>query len=322
MVNSMDNVITGNKILAHLDRVLGDHRPITADVFLNNYCNNDCPYCAYRRWELDGKARYMCFADFVKYANRLLELGVQGIILSGGGEPSISKDFDKIISWMDEEGIKWGINTNFNRYFEGEPEYIKVSLDAWDIDSYILSRGVDAYDTVRENIKRFAKRGSKTRLGIQLLAKSVADVYRFYEANSDLPVDYISIRPVESTDGRYYNRLPQAGQSEPSVIINAIKGLSEVDNRVILNYKWNMLGVRQQSCTAQWAQIAINEVGEVMYCCHKPYQIVGHIMDADILDKKANAETDMVMCDVPCRLTAPNYEVARITAPQINTEFI
>ena len=315
--NSMSKAITANKILAHVDRILNDQRPITADVFLNNYCNNDCPYCAYRRWELDEKARHMKFNDFVQYASRLLELGVLGIILSGGGEPTVSKDFDKIIAWMDEKGIKWGINTNFNRYFEGKPQYLKVSLDAWDRDSYVLKRGVDAYETVRDNIKRFAANKGDTCLGIQLLAKSANDVLRFYDANKDLPVDYISIRPIESTDGRYYKH-----NHDAPGIINTVNVLAENDDRVILNYKWTMLDERQDTCTAQWSQIAVNEVGEVMYCCHKPYQIVGHLLDKDILEKKALAATDMKMCDVPCRLTAPNYEVARIQGVQQNAEFI
>ena len=313
------NVITGNKILAHLDRVIGDHRPITADVFLNNYCNNECPYCAYKRWELDANARYMPFEDFVRYTDRLIELGVLGIILSGGGEPSISKDFEPIINWMDAVGIKWGINTNFNKYFEGTPEYLKVSLDAWDEDSYERSRGVRSYEKVRDNIVQFAKiKAEHTKLGIQLVAKSEEAVYKFYEANADLPVDYISIRPVESTNGVFYKGIYQETQD----VIHAIKQLCDLDKRVVLNYKWDMIGVQQDTCTAQWSQIAVNEVGEVMYCCHKPYQIIGHIMDKDILYKKAKAETDMSMCDIPCRLTAPNYEVARINAVQTNAEFI
>lgn len=314
----MSKAITGNKILAHLDRVLGDQRPITADVFLNNYCNNDCKYCAYKRWELDDGARSMAFEDFVRYATRLHELGVLGIILSGGGEPTIAKDFDKIIAWMDDNGMKWGINTNFNRYFLGVPEYVKVSLDAWDEESYMAVRGVNAYKTVRENIVRFCKeKADKTKVGIQLIAKSDDAAYKFYEANEDLPVDYITIRPVESTNGLYYKT-----NGEPHSIISAIKQLAELDDRVIMNYKWDMLKTAQPTCTAQWSQIAINEIGEVIYCCHKPYQTIGHIMDDDILDKKKNADTDMLMCDIPCRLTAPNYEVARIQAVQTDAEFI
>ena len=309
-------------MLAHIDRILGDQRPITADIFLNNYCNNDCAYCTYKRWEFDDGARYMPFDKFKQYALRLKELGVLGFIFSGGGEPSISKDFNKIIKWMDKCSYKWGINTNFVRYFDGRPQYLKVSLDAWDSQSYIDKRGIDAYDTVCDNIRRFAlKKENQTQLGIQLIAMSIHDVFRFYEANRDLPVNYIVIRPVESTDGSYYKDY-RTNDEEPESIIEAVNEIAKDDERVVLNYKWNMLTERQDTCTAQWSQIAVNELGEVMYCCHKPFQIVGHIMDDDILEKKRIAQTNMKLCDVPCRLTAPNHLVSTIQKVQVNAEFI
>lgn len=80
--------ITGDKMLSHIDRIVGDNRPITADVFLTNYCNNSCPYCTYRRWNLEDGAYSMGYDEFVLYAERLLSFGVQGIILTGGGEPT------------------------------------------------------------------------------------------------------------------------------------------------------------------------------------------------------------------------------------------
>lgn len=320
----MINNINGDKMFAHIDRVFGEHRPITADIFLNNYCNNNCPYCTYKRWEFDDSARSMMLEDFIKYANRLIELGVQGFILTGGGEPTISKDFENIIEWLDFQDIKYGINTNFNRFFEAKPKYLKVSLDSWDEDSYYAQRGVRFYEVVRNNIIRFDKiRCPETRLGIQLLAKSVDEVYSFYDANKDLPVDYISIRPMESTGGSYYkNLLPEYTNTLPFNIITAIKQLQSLDSRITLNYKWEMLDVQQETCTAQWAQIAINELGEVMYCCHKPYQIIGHIMDDDILAKKECAVTNMAMCDLPCRMTGPNYEVYRMLNSKVDVEFI
>lgn len=320
----MANNITGDKMFAHIDRVFGEHKPITADIFLNNYCNNNCPYCTYKRWEFDDAARSMSFEDFVKYANRLIDLGVRGFILTGGGEPTISKDFGKIVEWLDFQDIKYGINTNFNRFFDFRPAYLKVSLDSWDDDSYYAKRGVRSYELVRSNIIRFSKiKDIDTKLGIQLLAKSIDEVYAFYDANKDLPVDYISIRPMESTGGSYYkNLLSEYPNTLPINIITAIKQLQSLDSRITLNYKWEMLDVQQETCTAQWAQIAINELGEVMYCCHKPYEIVGHVMDDDILEKKAQAITNMTMCDLPCRMTGPNYEVYRMLNPKIDVEFI
>ena len=319
----MENSIRPNKILSHLDRVVNSHKPITADVFLNNYCNNACPHCTYRRWDLDEGARYMPFKDFVKYAKRMRRLGIQGIILTGGGEPTISRDFDQITQWLDEHEIPYGVNTNFNRYAYCKPRYLKVSLDGWDRESYMARRGVDAYDKVVENVIQYsAEKPMTTTLGIQLIATHKDDVYRFWEANKDLPVDYIVIRPVESTDGSFYRTAVNDPDTHPKAIIEAIKNVSELDERVVMNFKWNMLDSRFLQCEGQWSQLAINELGEVMYCCHKPYQIVGHIMDDDILWKKQTALTDMKMCDVPCRLTTVNKDLEMLSSKARDYEFI
>ena len=38
----MEKNITGEKMLSHIDRIAGEKKPITADIFLTNYCNNSC----------------------------------------------------------------------------------------------------------------------------------------------------------------------------------------------------------------------------------------------------------------------------------------
>lgn len=308
--------INDSKILGYMDRILFDNRPITADIFLTNYCNNNCPYCTYKRWQLPKDSKSVLFDDFVTYANRLKELGVLGFILTGGGEPTVAEDFDVIANYLEETKMPYGINTNFNLLKFIKPNYLKVSLDAWDEDSYEHKRGCRRYNQVRDNIKEYAvwKKANnvKTSLGIQLLACSSDEVYNFYNANKDLDVDYIVIRPVESTDGEYYVKDFQ-NENRVNSIISAIESLKKFDKRIVLNYKWTMLHERFDSCLANWSQIAVNEYGEVMYCCHKPYEIVGHIMEKDILEKKAKFKTIMGMCDIPCRLTGPNCAVSNIS---------
>ena len=86
----MEKNITGEKMLSHIDRIAGEKKPITADIFLTNYCNNRCPYCTYGRWELDTGAQAMRYEDFITYAKRLAVMGVQGFILTGEeSRPSI-----------------------------------------------------------------------------------------------------------------------------------------------------------------------------------------------------------------------------------------
>jgi len=305
--------IAGDKMFSHLDRIVGEQKPITADIFLTNYCNNKCPYCTYRRWELDSGAKAMTADEFITYADKMRSIGVLGFILTGGGEPTLAPDFEKITSWLEENELHYGINTNFNNLVYFKPDYLKVSLDGYDEDSYERCRGVRKYEQVKENIRQYAAwrrvNSPKTQLGIQWLAQSVDDVRKFYEANKDLDVDYISFRPFESTAGKYYTT--EEKKTEAAAVVEVIRELAEQDSRVVLNFKWQLLDQREKDCTAQWAQIAINERGEVMYCCHKPYQIVGHILDDDIMEKKAAAGTNMEMCDIPCRMTAPNMFVSQ-----------
>ncbi len=305
----MNYNITGDKMFGWLDRVVADYKkPITADVFLTNYCNNKCPYCTYGRWELEAGKRAMTFEAFRMYAERMIELGIQGIILTGGGEPTLCPDFEAICRWMDKKKIHYGINTNFNRLAFPKPDFLKVSLDGWDEDSYEKSRGVRKYKQTVENIKTYTEwkvqNSPGTSVGVQRVCENAEDVYRFYEANRGLDVDYFSFRPVESTGGEYYQTDEAKWKAEE--IITAVKQLATADARVLLNYKWNMLHYREKACAAQWAQLAVNECGEVMYCCQKPYEIVGHIFDDDILERKRDARTDMEKCDIPCRMCAPN----------------
>ena len=320
----MSQNIAAGKMFSHANRVFGAHLPITADVFITNFCNNNCPYCTYKRWELDSDAKYMTAEEFEVYLERLLFIGVKGLILTGGGEPTVNPDFDKITEILEKNHVHYGINTNFNKLKYLRPDYLKVSLDAFDEDSYEACRGVRRYGVVRENIQKYSewkkKNSPKTALGIQKMVEDPDEAIKFYEANKDLDVDYMVFRPYESTNGKYYKDPENMEKSKN--IVKTIKDLSKKDRRVNMNFKWDLIDTRLDGCKANWTQIALNEYGEVMYCCHKPYEIVGHIMDSDILEKKEKFVTNMAMCDVPCRLTAPTLEVEAMIEPKKDVYFI
>ena len=296
------------KLIKNISAVLGK-KPITADFFLTNFCNNRCKYCTYKRWDKSREtARSISFEDFTRYTQILLHLGVQGIILTGGGEPTLCYDFDRICAWLEENRIPYGINTNFNVIKYIAPKYLKVSLDGYDRDSYGQIRGVDRYDDVVRNIREYAqwKRINKipTSLGVQGVASDPQFVREFYWSVKKLDVDYIAIRPVESTCGEFYED-PQHEVNRQRCV-EELENISSFDKRVIVNFKWYEPKTKFDSCRAQWSQIALDECGNVMYCCHKPYEIVCHITDCDVMDKKASYQTMMNMCDVPCRLTGAN----------------
>lgn len=294
-------MIAGSKICWHLGN---GEKPVTADIFLTDYCNNACPYCAYARYgERNGE--YMPFEKFVEYVERMRHgLGVQGFILTGGGEPTINPDFDRITAFLEDSGIHYGINSNFNVYRDCNPDFLKVSLDGYDKESYKERRRVDGYDKTIENIKRFRKEHPQTRLGLQMLATDSEEVTKFHDAHAGLDVDYMVFRPVESCGGKYYDDYLK--QYERYTVVSTVKMLAILDPRVVLNYKFDHIGESVSDCPAHWSQLAINQRGEVLYCCHKPQEIVCHIMDKDILEKHRNAHHNAESCDIPCRLSGAN----------------
>ena len=309
-------------MIYNLDNIVS-RKPITADIFLNSACNNKCPYCTYARYK-QRSSSYMTFESFKDNITILLANGVKGVILTGGGEPTISPDFDKITDYLEQNSIPYGINTNFNLFKAIKPNYLKISLDGYDRESYQKARGVDKYDTVIENIKRYIlfKQANKlkTSIGLQTVATKIEDVVRFYEAHKGLNVDYFNIRPMESTCGEYYQ--DEGHNFRRTGILEYLQSIHEKDSRVCINYKWHEVKTQFDKCYANFSQIAINENSEVMYCCHKPYEIIGRLDDKDIWEKRERFQTNMQMCDVPCRLTAPNNFIQSLQDVPSDAAFI
>lgn len=316
-------MITEDKIFFHYENI-SKKQPITADIFLTNYCNNNCKYCSYHRWELRQDKKSMTFDEFKRNINILKEAGVKGYILTGGGEPSICKDFDKITEWLETQQIPYGINTNFNVLKLIKPIFLKVSLDCYDEKSYKKTRGVDKYKTVISNIKQYTEwknaNNVTTKLVIQCVADSTEKVKKLYKAIKNLDIQEIIYRPIESTDGEYYKN--PTSIKNANAIINCIKKLQEKDSRVCINYKFFYLNSHFKECHANLLQIALNESSEVIYCCHKPYEIIGHITDKDIFEKRQKARTNMRSCDIPCRLSGANKQILKLNTKPIDANFI
>jgi hypothetical protein len=129
------------------------------------------------------------------------------------------------------------------------------------------------------------------------------EIVPFFDGNRDLPFDYMSLRPVESVCGEYYSG---ERRYDSLVCKSIISGIKSIDNRVDVHFKWDMVKKHFCDCYAHWATIFIDEHGNVIYCCDKPHQIIGHITDDDIRQKIDAAKTDMQNCVMPCRLTGPN----------------
>lgn len=275
----MREFIGSNKLMFYVER-LETKKPITLEIFLTDYCDNGCPYCQYRH----GK-QFMSFGLFREVLERALKLGIKGVILTGGGEPMLDPDFDKIVAHLDELGVPYGVNTYLPRRFpKASPRWLKVS--------YHNDRVLDKYAEYLEDVP------GDTFVSIQLIYLKAGDLMKFYQKVKDIErFQSIVVRPLEHQKFKYSEEVLMALDNEHEMID---------DDRIVFNYKWNFLGKRFKSCYANWAVLTVMPNADVVYCCHKPDEVIGSIFDDDILMKKMEHKTNMLTCDVPCRLSGAN----------------
>lgn len=281
-----EKFINKDKLMMYYDRFKDGIKPITAEMIMTNFCNYDCSYCRYKH----GKG-YFKFDDFTKAVKELERCGVKGFILTGGGEPFLNPDIERILNWLDDNNIKYGVNTNLTNLYKCGAEWIKTSIhENYDVEN------------VLENIKKCREINKSTVLGVQCIVKEKKDIKEFYDKYCDLDVDYIVFRPLEMQDKIYTKK--QADE-----IIEELVKLKERDEKVSINYKWYMLGMKFDNCIANWTVATVDYKGDMWYCCHKPQEVVGNIFKdgaLKVLEDKKSFKSDMKVCDKPCRMTCNN----------------
>ena len=125
-------------------------------------CNLKCVYCTMTHGEISDAKPYDSYPIIKQLAdNNYLRKG--GFISVAGGEPTLGKNFDKMIDLFIEHEIQpIRVLTNgliFSRAIERglgmKYVNIMISVDSGSPEMYKWIKGVDAYDRVWENIRKY-----------------------------------------------------------------------------------------------------------------------------------------------------------------------
>lgn len=102
------------KLLKHMDRLIDlqnrkSVRPVMLHVSPINACNLTCSFCCFAnrsmKERLSLEQMKTCISDFA-------ELGISGVEFTGGGEPTLHPDFNEIVEFCYNLGLKIGVCTN------------------------------------------------------------------------------------------------------------------------------------------------------------------------------------------------------------------
>jgi len=186
-------------------------QPVTVEVHPEYRCNYNCEWCIDRKLRELGSNKNNTSSLSEKgvrsIINSCIKLGVKGIIVSGGGEPTLNKNTELLVQLADEAGMVIGLFTNGSllttetiKHYIKHLSFIRFSFDEFDADNYSKTKRVPQrnYHLVLNNIKRcvtekIVTNNTRCRIGIDfiLIPTNIDKMVEIYKEVKDFKVDYL-----------------------------------------------------------------------------------------------------------------------------------
>jgi len=207
------NPFDRNKILSHWEQIeeFKNHgetlHPITVELSLTNKCNHKCPACSGLRENTDRNSS-IGYDLAMEIITQLSEIGVKGVIFTGGGDPGMYKNYDRLIAYAKSKGIKVGLITNGGMIKDNQLEnllycdWIRISIDAASPETYKAMHGVSTFKQTLINVRKLVKQKGNTTIGLGFLTckETEKEIIAFAKLARGLGVDYCQYRPIHGLE--------------------------------------------------------------------------------------------------------------------------
>lgn len=355
----MSFIDPAGKVFQHLDRLQALKKgrplaPINVEIDLSNRCSLGCEWChfafTHTRGPLAGKRAKPAGAtpggDLMPYElaagiiEQFHQAGVLSVTWTGGGEPTLHPDFDRIID-RTASLLPQGLYTHGGHISQDRARLLKecltfvyVSLDAADAADYKRDKGVDRFDAACEGIRRLAAAGGNCTVGVGFLLGE-NNWWRAREMvtlGKQLGAEYIQFRPTILYDMETPDR-PSEGSTDWMMqpLRELLDGLAadpgvEIDvDRFRMHRHWK--GHGYETCWWSGLQTVVTPNGKMWTCVNKREHPDSEIGDLsiekfqDVWRRHQLAKVDG-SCRVMCRGHIPNLTVDAVMTPKRHAEFV
>lgn len=191
--------------------------PVSINMDLTSACNFRCPHCVDSGIINTGES--LSLDTIRKSVDTLQKKGLLSVILIGGGEPTVHRDFEEIVRFLRTRGIQVGIVTNGSRLERVEEvadllkegDWLRLSLDAAREDTFFKSHrpaGKISLKKILEDARRIKKANPRISLGYSYvivweglrlngheLVSNVREMPEAVEMAREYSFDYVSFKP-------------------------------------------------------------------------------------------------------------------------------
>lgn len=184
------------------------------ELHVTNNCNLKCRECSYAsRRDND----YLTAEVVDKTVNEAIENGVKTIFVSGGGDPTVWREWNKFfINKEKYSKVDWGIATNAINLISSLGEHIdffslyQIHLLGYDHESVKKEAGIDVYDRMDKSLKYLLKNKSpNTQVTLKFLLNdnNIGEVTKYLDYIEDLSPDIVIMKLAQDflhNENRYF----------------------------------------------------------------------------------------------------------------------
>ena len=324
-----------NKLLRHPERLARCLRgeeiaPLTLDIDLTNRCNSKCPGCVGMR---QSEKETLSITVIEKVLNQARDIGVEAVVYTGGGEPTLHPDLLSILDITKSLRLEMAVVTNgivlidrldILQSIVEHCTWIRISIDAGDREMYKRTHGVDRYDKVILGLQALSDEKKHQSSDITIGAA-------FLTGKQTIDGIAACCRDVEAAGADYFYLRPFLGDTTPVDIERYRNGHNNGHFEVIGSKAYDHLEDKRKSyskCGFGWWVSVIMADGTVTWCCRtrcNPKYTLGNIYDDDletILKRRKDIEVDFKDCTILCRGDEVNKFLESAQKKVMHEEFL
>jgi MoaA/NifB/PqqE/SkfB family radical SAM enzyme len=227
--------------------ILPNFSPVSINLDLTSSCNFACPHCVDSK--IINTGEFLKLEDIKRSVDTLKSHGILSIILLGGGEPTLHKDFGEIARYIKSKGVQLGIVTNGSRLSQvknivdllEKEDWLRISLDSGSQNTFVKSHkpktGI-TLDDILLNAQEIKTRNPLITLGYSFvivwegvsingneLCRNIGEMSEAVRLASEHSFDYVSFKPclIRLQDSQKESLLDKSDEEKEKRIIEEIK---------------------------------------------------------------------------------------------------
>ena len=277
--------------------------PLSVNLDLTLACNFACPHCVDSTILNDGNA--LSLEDVKKTIRTLHSKGLLSVILLGGGEPTLHRDFEKVVQEIKGKRLQIGIVTNGSRMDRvakvaeilEDKDWVRISIDAGREETFQALHRPRTGITLRRilaSAKKVKEKNPKVSLGYSFvivweglevhgspLRPNMAEMAGSVRLAQEQSFDYVSFKPcLVRLDSQRESLLDHVDPEKEKRIVDEIRTnlekartvardririLESVNLKAMLNAETGQIKKQPRRCHMQFFRTVVTPSG-IFHC--------------------------------------------------------